>query len=524
MRGYFDLAVFDEVHELKARGSAQGLAGAALAEACPRTLVLTGTLLGGYASNLFHLLYRFSPAIRTEFAHDDEAKWVARYGYLERITKRDPNAYTDDGRQSKRRGYVTRIIEKPGVTPPILLRLIGETAFLRLRDVAGHLPPYTERVHLLPMDDGPDPGEPSQASCYLRLAADLRQAVQQALRAGSKRLLGAYLQALLTYPDGCTREETVLDPRTNGVLAHAPALPEDRLYPKERALIELVRRERQRGRRVLVYATHTNLRDITSRLAGVLEREGPRVAVLKADTVAAERREEWVAARVRGGLDVLITNPRLVQTGLDLIDFPSVVWAEVDYSVYVLRQASRRSWRIGQAAPVEVSFLVYERTLQAEALGLVAAKARASLMVEGELPEEGLAALEGDGIDIVLALARRLAETGRSEEQRQTLEALFAETRRREIEADELLVANGWDKEAELDRDPISAPLPLPPAMSGPLDVLPLFAAAADPDASPTAGASIGRVLTIEQLAHLIRRQRPRRKAVPEGQLTLFGS
>jgi superfamily II DNA or RNA helicase len=49
MRGYFDLCVVDEVHELKARGSAQGLAGAALAEACPKTLVLTGTLLGGCA-------------------------------------------------------------------------------------------------------------------------------------------------------------------------------------------------------------------------------------------------------------------------------------------------------------------------------------------------------------------------------------------------------------------------------------------------------------------------------------------
>jgi superfamily II DNA or RNA helicase len=125
MRGFFDLAVMDEVHELKARGSAQGLAGAALAEACPRTLVLTGTLLRGYASNLFHLFYRFSPAIRTEFAHDDEAKWIARYGYLERITKSDPNAYTDDGRQSKRRGYATRIVEKPGVTPPVLFKLRG---------------------------------------------------------------------------------------------------------------------------------------------------------------------------------------------------------------------------------------------------------------------------------------------------------------------------------------------------------------------------------------------------------------
>jgi hypothetical protein len=65
-----------------------------------------------------------------------------------------------------------------------------------------------------------------------------------------------------------------------------------------------------------------------------------------------------------------------VQTGLDLIDFPSVVWAEVDYSVYVLLQTSRRSWRIGQRLPVEVTFLTYAGTLQVEALALVAAKTR----------------------------------------------------------------------------------------------------------------------------------------------------
>jgi superfamily II DNA or RNA helicase len=523
MRGHFALAVIDEVHELKERGTAQGLAGAALAEACPKTLILTGTLLGGYASNLFHLLYRFSPAIRAEFAHDDAAKWVARYGYLERITKRDPNAYVDDGRQSKRRGYVTRIVEKPGVVPPIVLHLLGNTVFLRLRDVARHLPTYDERVLLVPMDEGRDSGEPSQARCYRELAVDLRQAVQQALQAGSKRLLGAYLQALLSYPDGCTREETILDPRTNTVLAHAPALPEDRLYPKERALVELVRRERERGRRVLVYVTHTNLRDLTPRLASVLDREGFRVAVLKADTVPAERREEWVAARVRSGLDVMITNPRLVQTGLDLVSFASIVWAEVDYSVYTLRQASRRSWRIGQAFPVEVTFLVYEGTLQAEALGLVAAKTRASLIVEGELPEEGLAALGGDGGDVFLALARQLVEPNVAQDQRQSLEGLFAEARRSEDEADEILVGDDWDRAMEPDRQGTPAPTPGLPATSGPLRDLPLFGAVTEPF-QPTADVPLGKVVTFEELAHLLRRPKPRRRGVPENQLSLFGT
>jgi SNF2 family DNA or RNA helicase len=234
--------------------------------------------------------------------------------------------------------------------------------------------------------------------------------VQGALHQGSKRLLGAYLQALLGYPDGCTRAEVVIDGRSGRVIAEAPALPEEVAYPKEQALIDLVHRERARNRRVLVYVTHTERRDLTPRLRTILEHEGLRVAVLKANTVSADRREEWVAARVREGADVLLCHPRLVQTGLDLVDWPSIVWFQPEYSVYVLRQESRRSWRIGQRHPVEVTYLVYQDTLQADALALIAAKMRSASMIEGDLPEDGLAAFEGDGHDLMLALARRLTE------------------------------------------------------------------------------------------------------------------
>src|SRR5581483_12035204 len=281
-----------------------------------------------------------------EFGYRDEAKWVSRYGIVERISKKDPDAYTDDGRHSKRRSYLTRTVEKPGVSPAVLFDLIGNTVFLRLADVARDLPPYSERVALYPLDQTQDAAAASQARCYQRLAQDLRQAVLAALHDGSRRLLGIYLQALLAYPDACTGGETILDPLSGRVLAHAPALPADRLNPKEQALVELVRRERARGRRVLVYLTHTETRDLSPRLRSVLEHARFGVAVLKASTVAADRREEWVAARVREGADVLLCHPRLVQTGLDLIDWPSIIWYQTEYSVYVMRQASRRSWRL----------------------------------------------------------------------------------------------------------------------------------------------------------------------------------
>ena len=153
------------------------------------------------------------------------------------------------------------------------------------------------------------------------------------------------------------------------------------------------------GRRVLVYVTHTGTRDITGRMDDILTRHGFRVAVMKADAVAPDRREAWVADRVKEGIDVLICHPRLVQTGLDLIDFQTLCWYETDYSVYVMRQASRRSWRIGQTRPVKVVFMSYRNTLQADALKLVAKKLQSSLAVEGELPEDGLAAYGDDGDD-----------------------------------------------------------------------------------------------------------------------------
>ena len=89
-----------------------------------------------------------------------------------------------------------------------------------------------------------------------------------------------------------------------------------------------------------------------------------------------------------------------------------------------MRQASRRSWRIGQTRPVKVVFMSYRNTLQADALKLVAKKLQSSLAVEGELPEDGLAAYGDDGDDLMMALARKIVSG--DEDEAETVEAVFA--------------------------------------------------------------------------------------------------
>ena len=134
--------------------------------------------------------------------------------------------------------------------------------------------------------------------------------------------------------------------------------------------------------------------------------------------------------------------------------FFRVDWkTENDYSVYVMRQASRRSWRIGQTRPVKVVFMSYRNTLQADALKLVAKKLQSSLAVEGELPEDGLAAFGDEGDDLMMALARKIVSGDEDEDE--TVEEVFAQARDAETTAEELLVDDGW-KAVEVEPEAIS--------------------------------------------------------------------
>ena len=116
--------------------------------------------------------------------------------------------------------------------------------------------------------------------------------------------------------------------------------------------------------------------------------------------------------------------------GLDLVAFPTIVFYGPEYSVYTLRQASRRSWRIGQDRPVKVYYLYYAGTMQSRALHLMALKTKVAFQVEGELLDEGLVAVAGD--EIFRALAKMLVEGA---EEVEDLQALFRQVAREEARA-----------------------------------------------------------------------------------------
>ena len=150
----------------------------------------------------------------------------------------------------------------------------------------------------------------------------------------------------------------------------------------------------------------------------------------------------------------MVCHPRLVQTGLDLVDFPrrSCGSRPTTRSTPCGRRRAVRGVSANRG-PVKGVFLAYRNSLQADALKLVAKKLQSSLAVEGELPEDGLAAFGDDGDDLMLALARRIVS---GEEDTESVEAVFAQARDAEAASEEYLVDDGW-KLAEVEPEPAGA-------------------------------------------------------------------
>jgi SNF2 family DNA or RNA helicase len=440
-KGAIDIFIADEVHQYKSGDSAQGQAFADFASVSKKVLCLTGTLMGGYATNLFYLLWRTNAHRMKDVtgSYKSVQRFAERYGVIEEIVKEplSDNANSIGGKRT------VTVRERPGISPLVFTDLLLEhSVFMRLSDISAHLPPYTEHVVSIEMT-------PEQREAYTDFEDVLRGAVRQALACGDRSLLGAMLQSLLAYPDGARRGEKVTYPRrlmpdgSPVIVAAAPALDVD-LLPKEEKLLEILKREKTCGRKVLLYLEHTGTRDLIPDIVERIERCGLSALVLRQNTTSAENREMWVKTKLsEGSYDVLITNPRLVETGLDLIEFPTIIFFQCGYSTFTLRQASRRSWRIGQTRPVEVYYLSYARTMQEAALSLMGTKMQVALMVEGDLSDRGLTALaEGDS-SMLVVLAKSLI----GEEEVQPVADAWTELMKTGIHAESRIDAEESEKE-----------------------------------------------------------------------------
>ena len=364
-RGRIDGFLCDELHEYNNK-SGQGDAMAELFAVSKQFVGMTATLINGYSSGIFHLLYRVVPGLMNKDgkSYRRPGDFDAEYGVVEETYETTDAEYNANRRANRRR---TQSRQLPGVSPLVFSRFLLEyTAFLSLSDMGKDLPDYEEIPIPLEM--------PENIHDAYKKAEDILREVLKHDRKAARKLLSAYLNLLTVYPDQPYDQPEIVHPINGAVLVKPKSIGDfNSILPKEEKTLEIVRAKITAGERVLIYTSWTRT-DSQKKLQGLLNQEGIRTDIL-APTVSPEKREAWVEQRVNAGLQVLITNPKCVETGLDLNAFTTLIFYSMGYNLFTLRQASRRSWRINQTAPrVEVYMLYYKDTMQAKAMKLMASK------------------------------------------------------------------------------------------------------------------------------------------------------
>ena len=397
-RGRVDGLIVDELQDY-AQDSGQGQAMNELFGCAKKVIGLTGTLINGYSQGIFYLLYRVAPQLMRidDMKYKSTKEFNDEYGVTESVYE-----ITNPEYNANRRSVRRKIREKqlPGVSPLVYSRfLIESTAFLSLHDMGKQLPAYEEIPVELHMT-------PDVFKEYRRIEDEFIS-IMKADKKVARRVMSAFMGLLTVYPDQPYGLDPIVNPTTGATLI----TPSDQSGPgvlngKDHWLLRKIREKVSRGDRVIVYTSWIRI-DTQDKLKKLFTVNNIKADVLTA-SVTPNKREEWVEKRVKEGVQVLITNPALVETGLDLNDFTTLVYYNISYKLFTLRQSSRRSWRINQRAPrIEVYFLYFKNAMQHRAIRLMASKLAVAGIIEGNFTDEGLAAMS-ECQDLTTIMAQEL--------------------------------------------------------------------------------------------------------------------
>lgn len=415
----FDFLVLDEGHEYASDASAQSFAAHRLSGLGWPTLLMTGSLMNGYAESMFVNMWALSPAFRKEFKRDDKQRYIDRFGYRKRILedRDDEGKVVEFGSHSDRVTRSERIVgSAPGVLPLFLLQhLLPISVTLHKSDLALDLP----TCHLAQHEVEPSPElrkryEILKEALIGQIKEDRFDEEKSGKLFGQLAELPSYLDRATTDVGNCEAGDYEIrypESLDSELVASQKGFGAYAVLPKEEWMLATLERELAEGRNVMVCAWHVALLPRLSRL--ISERLKVEAPVLYADKVPTAKRQDWITREiVKKGRRVLICNPVAIQTGLNnLVHFATQLWLENPAcNATTFRQTMGRVDRIGQTRETRILFPVYAGTFQEQLYDLLMQKVAVSVGTDGLDPEAALAAagLSEDELLTGLSIGRQL--------------------------------------------------------------------------------------------------------------------
>ena len=399
-----DFFIIDEMH-LFLSDSMQGEGAQRIASCAKKVLGLTGTVFNGMVINLFFMLRNFFPAklkdlkgfyfnrnnlaaSKTNFKnyYGNKEKVASPYSVdtnrmrlegsritetlNQRPSKINSIRYTyidDDGsvRQDSTGFNEYKVKDIPGINPEIFTQVMSSCCiFMTMSDMSNELPEINESVISCDLD-------PNIKDAYDKLLSEMKASdTPNLVKAQKINKIAGWLDHPCIIPDNhfnfrsCDGNNNKLD-----------------------ELLKIVNHHDNEC--VLVYTYYDKHSPINNEILQTLISNGIKANILT-DSVAPAKRIDWFKKQKDNGVRVVIVNSKLIETGLDLLDFTTIVFYQLNSNFFTMRQASRRSYRLNQKNNVSLYYLYYKGTVQENIISVMAERLKAVKILEGDFEDEGL--------------------------------------------------------------------------------------------------------------------------------------
>ena len=392
----FDIVVVDEAHEGNKSSSIIGNATKTILRSSKKCILLSGTMNNGYASSLHNILMAIVPRKLEQDECLNVRNFILKYGTLKASLNDDDAKYMTTGKIELPE---SRYSEAEGINPVVFTKYLAENfIFATLKDLEKDLPEVeTFYVPLL------------QDENVVRNTNNLISQFKSTDPFMYKFYEDSVVKHYLNNPYDWNEIE--IDKKDMTYYVYPQNMERNKKSPKEECVVKICKREKEEGRKCWIYTDFTGEsgsgqymkgKNIVFYLKNSLEEAGLKVFWLKPNVPPIDRKE--LIESNKDKYDVFISNPKLVNVGINMAWCGTYIVYIPSYRVDVITQATHRGYRANSKISNRIYMLFYENTIENEINKRYQMKLAESYAIEGKFDVE----LQDENIRTASALSKKL--------------------------------------------------------------------------------------------------------------------
>ena len=349
---HFDSIILDEIHEGNNSESIIGNATRTLFNYGKKILLLTGTSNSGYASSLHNILLGLFPNKLKANEVMDIKQFIKTYGTLMAVSKKRDGEYYRYGRSEIKDSDYKEI---EGINAIVYAKYLAENyIFATLDDLEKDLPDLNE--YYIPI---------RQSEEMERNESKLWNDIKSANAFNAKMYEDSIVKHYVNNPFDWN--SIIIEGKDTTNIIQSICI-NDIILPKEQELLNIIKKEISEGRKCCVYVDFNNGGEymqgdtISKRIENLLNKNGVRSFTLKTNVATYDRKD--LLEKKKDDFQVLITNARLVQVGLNLVFISSFLNYMPSYHVNIVSQSNRRGYRANSTLENRIYHLYYENSCE----------------------------------------------------------------------------------------------------------------------------------------------------------------